>query len=373
MRKVVLSIGILFLSLNITFGDTIRIIQHNFPISDPASTTDFGSYAEREIPNGGVAYITGEPSQPDIAIVIADSPPNAAFLCSRFVLTSERPERNGIDDLLTPGPTENNYSEQSWSPHNSNFAKWFVLRPFLSLNREAYFGGTLTCYYHYKDADGKILSEDSIVSHKIRGKNPVDANVKAYLGQAGGGHWYLWPIVQHESRLGDRVYNQFNSSGSWSELPNFSGSGKDDGWGIAQLDRPLDQRASTEEVYNWKSNIDKFYQELWDAKQGKEAVMKRYFKAIKRLHPKKYEDPPNQFVHPGTSTSMTAMDAGVITLYNGPQGCPKITIDGLTYQNPWSFDPKAPKGSKWKYNPNAYNYLYEVIYNEFEGHLPYRE
>ena len=63
-----------------------------------------------------------------------------------------------------------------------------------------------------------------------------------------------WMIAKHESKSGDRVYNQFNPSGSRKELPNW---GSPDGWGLCQIDRSANASPNdvilTSEVYNWKT------------------------------------------------------------------------------------------------------------------------
>ena len=48
----------------------------------------------------------------------------------------------------------------------------------------------------------------------IRGKNPLDATARAYITAHVDPEFqpYAWMIAKHESKLGSRVYNQFNAS-----------------------------------------------------------------------------------------------------------------------------------------------------------------
>lgn len=108
-------------------------------------------------------------------------------------------------------------------------------------------------------------------------------------------------MVQHESRQGNRCYNQFNSGGDGPgnlERPNF---GAPDGWGIAQLDKPLGVSASTTEFYEWKKNVDKFFLEL----DEKEAVTNRSANL------------PTSYTITGTNTSYSAKQLSTMILYNG--------------------------------------------------------
>jgi len=64
---------------------------------------------------------------------------------------------------------------------------------------------------------------EKVVPFFIRGKNPLDAIARAYIDANVDEEFrsYAWMIAKHESKLGDRVYNQFNPSGSRKELPNW--------------------------------------------------------------------------------------------------------------------------------------------------------
>lgn len=234
-----------------------------------------------------------------------------------------------------------------------------------------FFGGKVTVFYHIKKSGGGCVTAEQQIKVKIRGKNPKDADARGHIQGTQDNHRFAWAMSQHESRQRQRVYNHFNSGGSTKELPNL---GPPDGWGIAQLDKPLGVSANMKEVYSWHANVEKFYAEL----NEKQAAQQRYFDAVQRTYPSQYQAPPANFVHPGTSTSVTALEAATVTLYNGVAGCPTASLTGpsgkkLVFQNPWKFTPSAPSGQRWSYHPNIYNCLKKVIYDEFEGHLPTQE
>jgi hypothetical protein len=199
-------------------------------------------------------------------------------------------------------------------------------------------------------------------------------------------------MVQHESRQTpppvkvngktiqiDRSYNQFNSYGSTASVPNF---GSPDGWGIAQLDKPLGQTASTSEVYSWCNNVAKFYLELLQ----KRAFSTSYVNALRVIYSplNKWEEPPESFTHPRTqelTSSMTSLEAAWVTLYNGASWLVEIkdgnivydgsytdnSMGGKRYVSTWKFNPAGESGHKWEYIPNRNDYLYKVIHDEWEG------
>jgi hypothetical protein len=44
-----------------------------------------------------------------------------------------------------------------------------------------------------------------------------------------------------------------------------------------------------------------------------------------------------------------------------------------SFQNPWQFDPTGTPGQKWSLHANTNNYLFHVIYDEYEGHAGTQE
>jgi hypothetical protein len=108
----------------------------------------------------------------------------------------------------------------------------------------------------------------------------------------------------------------------------------------------------TAQVYSWKQNTSVFYTEM----AQKQAVQRRFFTAVARAYPGVPEahNPPTSWAHLGTTTTMTALEAGTMTLYNTADGCPPTTLGGTTYKNPWTFNPSDTP--KWQYHDNSQNY-----------------
>jgi hypothetical protein len=197
-------------------------------------------------------------------------------------------------------------------------------------------------------------------------------------------------MVQHESRQGARgiyrVYNQFNSGGPTKELPNFSGNApKEDGWGIAQLDKPLGKPAASGEVYSWRKNLDKFQREL----EQKQRTAELYVQALRSVYLPQgvWEELPEPFMRKGTITPMSSLEAAVIQLYNGAAWLVEIKDGKIIYDGPytskahggaryiscWRFNAQNPAGARWEFKPNKNNYLYKVVRDEWEGNLWYQE
>jgi hypothetical protein len=223
------------------------------------------------------------------------------------------------------------------------------------------------CKLFYKVGGGA----EQTLEFSIRGKNPKDDDAKAYVNNhaKAATYPYAWAMVQHESRQGNRCYNQFNSGGDGPgslERPNFTGP---DGWGIAQLDEPLDVSASTNEVYEWKKNVDKFYLEM----DEKEAATNRFFAAVARTYPNDPDSssPPASYTVTGTNTAYSAKQLSTMILYNGARGTPVSTLKNgngnntSNFQNPWTFNPN--RTPKWQFTDNYYNYAVDVIHGEVDG------
>ncbi|MBX7156893.1 MAG: hypothetical protein K1X66_00705 [Verrucomicrobiae bacterium] len=328
----------------------VELKQLNRPTSQ--DTTDMGESEEKIIKAHGpdnVAYITGKPQMPKLEARIGKGSFTGMMVEWRMEIKTERPERNTKDDMNIPedGTIEIPMSEP-WKIYDSFTGK------------AEFVGGKCTLYYHIKDAQDNYLGPEQKFEFKIRGKNPRDAEAKSHIVSTQGEYKYAWAMVQHESRgtTSDHVYNQFNANDPPKEQPNY---GPPDGWGIAQLDKPLEVTANTKEVYSWKENIDKFYKEL----KQKKTLMEHFFIAVAAKWPNDQDakKPPNDWVHPGTTTHMSALEAGTVTLYNGGEGCPTFIVDGVNCSIPWDFNPN--RSPKWLYHPNSKNYLYKVL-QEYE-------
>lgn len=224
------------------------------------------------------------------------------------------------------------------------------------------------CKLFYKVGGGA----EQTLEFFIRGKNPRDADALAHVTNhaKSATYPYAWAMVQHESRQGNRCYNQLNSGGDGSgnlERPNF---GAPDGWGIAQLDKPLNVSASTNEVYEWKKNVDKFYLEL----DEKEVATNRFFNAVAQAFPNDPDaaNPPASYTISGTSTAYSAKQLSTMILYNGASGTQSSTLNGKTYLNPWRFNPNG--NPKWTFQDNIYDYAgVKVIRREVESQSPVSE
>jgi hypothetical protein len=355
----------------------VVISQNNYPTPSTAdSTTDSGqTFATTKIINGsdanGIAYITGAPySMPLLTAKINGLDTSGMTVDWRLTVTSERPERGTKDNYSIP-PTGGSSNVINVPINQAWDITEYCVPPADS------FGGNVTLYYRIKKSDGTyLMSAEQNMSFKIRGKNPLDTTAKSYIQSLEGIYWYAWAIAQHESRQtisgADRVYNQFNAGGSQAELPNYSADGYD-GWGIFQRDDTGGGiYVTTEQVYDWIENTSVALTEL----NSKQSTQQRFFSAVAAAYTNDAEaqTPPASYpAYTGSSTTMTALDMGTITLYNGAAGCPTSTIGGTTYQNPWTFNENGQSGHKWQYTPNANNYLYKVIHDEYEGHLPYSE
>jgi hypothetical protein len=355
----------------------VELTQTNYPISE--DSTDFGSNAEKIIDNE-IAYITGAPEMPKLQIQIGHGGLFGLNVKWWMTLTSERFERGTKDDVQIPSPQIGPIVlpiDQPW--RIDNYYSGFV-------------GGKATIHYVIQNTSGASLTPEQLFEFKIRGKNPKDADARTYIQATEGSYRLGWAIVQHESRQTvngvDFIYNEFNAGGSLKELPNFSGNyPREDGWGIAQLDRPLNVSASTAEVYSWHDNLSKFYAELGQ----KQSFAITYVNALRSVYQRlgTWEGPPLDFVRPGTSTHLSALEAAVIVLYNGASWAVDISNGAVIYSGPpsvpkqggtrylscWEFHPDNASGSKWTFHENSTNpeYLFHVIYTEFEGHETHEE
>jgi hypothetical protein len=345
-----------------------QITQANYPVPSTAdSSTDSGaSTTTNSAISNGIALITGAPAMPQLTAQIMGFSGAGMTVDWRLAVTSERTERGTKDNIFLPVQAGEGGAGGPGVVDNVPINTAWDISGDYPMSPQSFFGGNVTIYYRIKKADGTYIepSEQTLTTFKIRGLNPLDATAKSFIttGLAGGANsdvfQFAWAQVQEESRQGSHVYNQFNPSGSTAELPNY---GAPDGWGIAQLDTPLGVSANTEEVYNWQLNLNKFYQEI-DQKIG---VQQRFFAAIAAAYPTDTDaqNPPTTTLY---GTSISALAAGAITLYNGAGGCPYTTVGGVQYQNPWTFDHTQPSGQKWVYHANVQDYLHKVL-QEYQG------
>ena len=138
---------------------------------------------------------------------------------------------------------------------------------------------------------GTVLIEcqinDSLLTRRfyIRGKNPSKQEILNYLSQMGYNEWFLPKMIMHESKM-----HQFNPGKNYTPdgtigVPNW---GKPNGYGLMQLDNfgEKDKKkiyATTDELWNWKHNIDrgvKFIRE--DKAKWARDKMRGYIEAYNR-------------------------------------------------------------------------------------------
>lgn len=234
---------------------------------------------------------------------------------------------------------------------------------------DRYFGGEAKLSFKIQDDNGDYIHAGSR-PFQIKCRNPRDESAKAYIKKTQGEEfWFAWAISQHESRQNRRVFNQFNSGGSIAYEPNF---GPPDGWGIFQIDSARGAEVTTDEVWDWRVNIQAGLDELKTAKRD----TKKYFDAIKKTYPSKWEEPPKTYKPPGTKTTLTGEEASIMQLYNGAAVVRKLKNRYNTwsyYRSCWQFYPGNPSGKRWKFIKNRNNYVYKVVHHEIEGDMPIEE
>lgn len=362
----------------------VVLLQRNYPTSQ--GTTDLGPSELRTILNTdngtSTAWIRGDAEMADLEIKIGDGSIGGLTVDWALDVRSERPERGTLDNLHLPAGGDAKIlslsSDKAWKlSEELNGIDNFV-------------GGLCTVSYAIKSQTGDTLCPARDFRFRIRGKNPKDESVIDHILTHPSYSRFAWAMVQHESRQGARgtyrVYNQFNSGGPTRELPNFSGNApKEDGWGIAQLDKPLGKRAASGEVYSWRKNLDKFQREL----ELKEKTAELYVQALRSVYMQQgiWEELPEPFMRKGTTTPMSSLEAAVIQLYNGAAWLVEIKGGKIIYDGPytstehggsryiscWRFIPQNPAGARWEFKPNKNNYLYKVVRDEWEGNLWYQE
>jgi hypothetical protein len=333
----------------------------NFGVAD--SSTDMANpYGTATISGGGVAFITGQPAMPKLKASFPGLPATTNVEW-KLEIKTERSERGTKDDK--------NYPTSGYKTLPGNQA-WDIGAEFGT----DFVGGKCKLLY-------KVGGEaEQTFEFFIRGKNPLDADSRNYAIKHAGAanNRAAWAICQHESKQGSRVHNQFNASGSTKELPNFSGNyPTEDGWGIAQLDRPMGVSATRDDVYSWKSNIDKLFQEL----DSKKTVAERFIRWIRNKwgNDARWEEPPVSWTV--GSSSFTSLELASMVLYNGASGVPwssGVNDNGAnaTFRSPWNFDPNRPAGSRWQFHDNLnpisnHPYATTVIVDEWQHGLPTAE
>jgi hypothetical protein len=295
----------------------------------PANSTDLGGPRGRwMLDNNDIAYITGEPTTPQLRAQFRGAP-NTIQIEWRLTIRTERPERRLLDNRNIPGPA-NQFVAVAGNAH------WDIQA---AINE--FVGGDCVLYFRI---GGNHIGN---VSFRIRGKNPLDANAETFINANVGNEFQniRTAIPRHESRQGRRVYNQFNSQNAISGTLNFGGP---NGWGMAQIDRSRQEGGvTTAEVWNWNENIRAYNRKLLE----KLAVYNRFIGYFRTAYGTRanWSEPPGN--HRYIQTTLPAQDWGVLVLYNGTQGVPKTRIPGRTnrVRSPWVFNPTT---GVWTFHDN---------------------
>ena len=328
---------------NRTRSGAIRVVTNDF-----ASATDFGIYTNRLVRRGGVAYITGDPTAPQLTAKLRGLP-DWVPVRWRGTLRSERTERE-------------NWDNRDYAPTNTAGDVAFDMTAWMN----ELVGGEFTLAVQATNAPA------ANTAFCIRGKNPRDGAALDRLVSDVDEEFrsFAWRIAQHEtrqwSRRGIYLFNQFNSTGGdLRETPN---RGKPDGWGIGQIDRSRNTTGPTNtftvEVYNWKTNIVSMNTVLRAKRQDYDRLI-GYFRGS-------YGDLPN-WCEPNVTTNLggrivTAREWGIMTCYNGRGGCPQKTVGRHTFLCPVEF---VPETGRWILHKNTNDYVTVMMTNVIQRTTEY--
>ena len=334
------------------YGQEVAWVRINFArlqAIDPTLTDAGGAGTNGLVRAGGVAYITGEPAMASLTAKIRGLP-DWIETAWRGNLTTERTERRTRDDRVLVAT-------------NILGAAAFDINA--ALTNETVGG---KCVLQSR-VDARVTGTHEF---SIRGKNPLDATARAYITANVDEEFrsYAWKIAKHETIVGVGLpvngvitngicYNQFNPIGRYKELPDF---GSPDGWGIGQIDRsrnrlPAMNYTTTKEVYDWHESVASMNQVLRTKRN-------RYLQIVGWFRTKYQNDPSVRWVEPNVTTNLngvvlSARDWSIITLYNGTEGCDKLTVLGRPrVGSPIHFDPQT---SSWRLSTNVHNYAPNVF------------
>ncbi len=305
------------------------------PETDPGSpATVVVTDRSATVNDNDILFISPEPWMPEIAAQLQ----GAGIGQTRWKFQSTYDRRTPIDDKVT-------YREASTT------SKWHAHLDY----QGQFFGGDVT-----------ITSDkaNSIRKFKILGENPQDNIVVDYLRSRMGMHWYALPIAKHESRIGSRIYNQFNEGTvSYTDEPN---KGDPDGWGVMQLDgNGLNRIITSEEVWNWKINVNNGVDVVSTKRNSFSVSIAQYSNYAKNKWPAEWEEPPTTMVISGTNTVLSLEEVCTIQLYNFAKVIWTIPGHINKYLSCVDFDPTEPSGSRWFFVKNPNDYVYKVI-KEYE-------
>lgn len=286
-----------------------------------------------------IVYISAAPAMPQLK---AKLKPDGLVGNVDWNLEIEfkRPNRND-EDALTKTVAAN--------------AEWNIAQDFGA----HFYGGKATLTATYKGIDCNRVFH-------IRGTNPSESVAETEIGN---NPFYTKAIASHESGTqNNRTYLQFNEAGTLGpnylsnikHTPNRSLDKK--GWGIYQLTNPAPSR---DQVWSWKANVA----------AGKALINSNlaeapaYFQAVQRKYPNQYEPPPATYTPPGTTTSLTYLQAAAIQMFNGSsvvENLPTPSGGISEYRSCWKLHPNNPSGQRWQFVPNQNDYVKKIV-EEYEN------
>ncbi len=312
----------------------LELRQTNMPnIGVPENSTDLGGQrGERMIGVGGYAYITGEPAVAQLRARFRNMPADISVEW-RLEIRTERPaERLALDDM--------NFPAEDWVTLPGD-QEWDITA---AMSSECVGGN---CTLHYR------LNGDNAgsVTFRIRGKNPLDADARARIDASVGAAFqpYAWAMAKHESRQGNRIYNQFNTQQTIEGTLNYGGP---NGWGVCQIDRTAAEGGvTTAETWNWHANVGAMNAKLVE----KQTTYNRFIGYFRDSYGQQanWSDPPA--AHQIGNTTLPAEAWGVMVLYNGTGGVPWLEVPAHNgeFRSPWVFNPTT---GVWIFHDNQNQY-----------------
>ena len=164
---------------------------------------------------------------------------------SKFSPTNDPPRSAGAPQLITPDPGTGPFT---------NIAPFEVSN--LCFTAIAVTPTSLWAAVAWPPALSPTNAATNATTFRIRGKNPLDSDAKAYIDSNVDAEFasYAWMIAKHESKSGSRVYNQFNPANPLKELPNKTSGQNRWGWGMGQIDKGT-TGCVTAVVYDWHRNV----------------------------------------------------------------------------------------------------------------------
>lgn len=300
----------------------------------PENSTDLdGQRAERLIRVGGTAYVTGEPAMAQLRARFRDMPA-AVSVEWRLEVRTERPgERFALDNRDFPGVNQ-----------------WVTLAGDQEWDITAAMGGEFVggnCTLHYRLNGGNAGN----ITFRLRGKNPLDAAARACIDASVAADFqaYAWAMARHESRQGNRVYNQFNTQATIEGTLNY---GQPNGWGVCQIDRTAAEGGvTTAEVWNWHTNVAAMNAKLVE----KQTTYNRFIGYFRDSYGEQenWSEPPA--AHQIGNTTLPAEAWGVMVLYNGTGGVPwsEVPSHNQEFRSPWVFNPTT---GVWSFHDNQNQY-----------------